>query len=134
MAIGARPAPAWHSPDAKVLQERGIAHENAYLAHLEAQGVSVLNLRDFDDAEKALAETRAAMESGVESIARRLSRAVDGSGALMCCGELSGPARWAVGLTKFTTASSPVKQRQQPSFNCRSIPSSWRAFREFFQS
>ena len=58
VSLGARPAPAWHSPDAHVLQERGMAHEDAYLAHLEAQGVSVLNLRDIDDAERALAETR----------------------------------------------------------------------------
>ena len=70
VSLGARPAPAWHSPDAKVLQERGMAHENAYLAHLEAQGVSVLNLRDIEDSERALAETRAAMESGVEAIAQ----------------------------------------------------------------
>ena len=70
VSLGARPAPAWRSPDAEVLQERGMAHENAYLAHLEAQGVSVLNLRDIDDPERALAETRAAMESGVEAIAQ----------------------------------------------------------------
>jgi hypothetical protein len=42
-----------------------MAHEDAYLAHLEAQGVSILNLRDTEDAERALAETREAMESGV---------------------------------------------------------------------
>ena len=37
VAIGARPAPAWRSPDAEVLQGRGMAHEDAYLKHLEAQ-------------------------------------------------------------------------------------------------
>ncbi|MGB7792317.1 MAG: hypothetical protein WBL39_14005, partial [Terrimicrobiaceae bacterium] len=31
------------------LQERGMAHEDAYLKHLEAQGVSILNLRDIED-------------------------------------------------------------------------------------
>ena len=46
VSLGARPEPRWHSPDAKVLQERGMAHENAYLAHLQAQGVSIVNLRD----------------------------------------------------------------------------------------
>lgn len=39
VAVGSRSAPTWHSPDAQVLQERGVAHENACLAHLEAQGV-----------------------------------------------------------------------------------------------
>jgi hypothetical protein len=45
-----------------------MARENAYLAHLKAQGVSILNLRDIDDADRALAETRAAMESGANHI------------------------------------------------------------------
>ena len=70
VSLGSRPAPTWHSPDAKVLQERGMAHEDAYLAHLEAQGVSIVNLRDIGDSERALAETRAAMERGVEAIAQ----------------------------------------------------------------
>ena len=47
-----------------------MAHEDAYLAHLEAEGVSILNLRNLDDPERALAETRDAMESGVEAIAQ----------------------------------------------------------------
>jgi hypothetical protein len=70
VSLGARPAPAWDSPDAKVLRERGMAHENAYLAHLAAQGVSIVNLRDVEDSGKALTETRAAMESGAEAIAQ----------------------------------------------------------------
>jgi uncharacterized protein len=70
VAVGARPAPAWHSPDAWVLQERGIAHEKAYLQHLEAQGVFVADLRDIYNDERALTETRAAMERGVDAIAQ----------------------------------------------------------------
>ena len=70
VSLGARLAPSWRSPDAEVLRERGMAHENAYLAHLEAQGVSVLNLRNLDDPERAVAETRDAMVSGVEAIAQ----------------------------------------------------------------
>jgi predicted RecB family nuclease len=70
VSLGARSAPTWHSPDARVLQVRGMAHEDAYLKHLEAQGVCILNLRDIDESEKALAETRAAMERGVDAIAQ----------------------------------------------------------------
>ena len=47
-----------------------MAHEDAYLAHLEAKGVSVRNLRNLDDPERAVTETRDAMESGVEAIAQ----------------------------------------------------------------
>ena len=47
-----------------------MAHENAYLAHLEAQGVSIFNLRDIDDDERAIAKTRAAMERGIDAIAQ----------------------------------------------------------------
>jgi uncharacterized protein len=70
VVIGARPAPTWRSPDAQVLQERGKAHENAYIAHLEANGVLVLNLRDIEDSEVALTETRAAMKRGAAAIAQ----------------------------------------------------------------
>ena len=45
-----------------------MAHEDAYLAHLKDQGVSILNLRDIDDSERGLAETRAAMERGANHI------------------------------------------------------------------
>jgi hypothetical protein len=68
VSLGARSAPTWHSPDAQVLQERGTAHGNAYLVHLETQGVAILQTRDIDDSERALAETRAAMESGANHI------------------------------------------------------------------
>ena len=47
-----------------------MAHENAYLAHLEGQGVPIVNLRDIEDSGEALAETRRAMEKGVEAIAQ----------------------------------------------------------------
>jgi predicted RecB family nuclease len=70
VATGDRSAPTWQSPDAWVLQQRGMAHEKAYLSHLEAEGVSICDLRDIDDDDRALAETVAAMERGVEAIAQ----------------------------------------------------------------
>jgi hypothetical protein len=45
-------------------------HEKAYLNHLEAQGVSICDLRDLDDDTRAIAETVAAMEGGAEAIAQ----------------------------------------------------------------
>ena len=33
-----------------------MAHEDAYLAHLKDQGVSILNLRDIDDSEREFAD------------------------------------------------------------------------------
>src|SRR5262245_57838739 len=67
-AIGARSAPSWHSPDAWVLQQLGLAHERAYVDHLRAQGFSASNLREIVDENKALADTTVAMKSGVELI------------------------------------------------------------------
>jgi hypothetical protein len=46
VAIGESVPPTWHSPDLWVLQERGLEHEKAYIAHLAAQGLSVVDLRD----------------------------------------------------------------------------------------
>ena len=70
VATGQLPAPKWHSPDAWVLQQRGMEHENAYLSHLEAEGIPITDLREIDGDSTALAETIAAMQQGVAAIAQ----------------------------------------------------------------
>ena len=49
VATGQRTAPKWHSPDAWVLQQRGMEHEKAYPSHLEAKGISITDLREIDN-------------------------------------------------------------------------------------
>ena len=51
VAVGDNSAPTWHSPDLWVLQKRGLEHESAYIAHLAAQGFSVVEMRDGSDAQ-----------------------------------------------------------------------------------
>jgi predicted RecB family nuclease len=51
VAVGERSAPEWRSPDLWVLQKRGLEHENAYVAHLAAQGLSVIDLRSTSQTE-----------------------------------------------------------------------------------
>ncbi len=68
VATSNRPAPTWHSPDTRVLQERGIAHEEAYILHMESQGLSIVNLRDVGNDEKAVFETIAALQKGPDVI------------------------------------------------------------------
>src|SRR6266566_1051069 len=70
VAVGIRKPPKWRSPDLWVLQERGMDHENAYLAHLVNRGYSMVNLRETVGDQKAIDETRTAMESGVDVIAQ----------------------------------------------------------------
>src|SRR3984885_3977131 len=70
VATGGLSAPKWHSPDAWVLQQRGMEHEKAYLSHLEAEGIAITDLREIDNDEKALGETIAAMQQGVAAIAQ----------------------------------------------------------------
>src|SRR5580704_13775302 len=70
IAIGERAAPKWKSPDAAVLQQRGMEHEEAYLKHLEASGLAIANLREIDSDGQAFAETCAAMEKGIAVIAQ----------------------------------------------------------------
>src|SRR5271166_3153229 len=65
---GERPAPTWCSPDAWVLQQRGIAHESAYVQHLESSGVSVVNLRDVGNDDQAVSRTLAVLHEGPEVI------------------------------------------------------------------
>jgi predicted RecB family nuclease len=68
VVLGARPAPSWHSPDAWILQQRGMEHENAYIKHLESQRLCVINFRDIEGERDALARTREAMESSADVI------------------------------------------------------------------
>src|SRR5260370_3532114 len=72
VARGERTAPDWAAPDLKVIQELGLRHEEAYLAHLVAQGLKVENLGHIDhkEEERLLAETLALMERGAEVIAQ----------------------------------------------------------------
>src|SRR5882757_8428669 len=72
VARGERTAPDWAAPDLKVIQELGLRHEKAYLAHLAAQGLKVENLGHIDhkEEERLLAETLAVMERGAEVIAQ----------------------------------------------------------------
>ncbi len=72
VARGERTAPDWAAPDLKVIQELGLRHETAYLAHLSAQGLVVENLGyiDHKEEERLLAETLALMERGAGVIAQ----------------------------------------------------------------
>jgi predicted RecB family nuclease len=72
VARGERTAPDWAAPDLKVIQELGLRHEAAYLAHLSAQGLVVENLGciDHKEEERLLAETLALMERGAQVIAQ----------------------------------------------------------------
>ena len=71
VAVGARPAPKWHSPDLWVLQKRGLEHENAYVLHLAGQGLSVVDLRAASEGE-AIREVGTAMQKGVDVIVQPL--------------------------------------------------------------
>jgi predicted RecB family nuclease len=72
VARGMRAEPDWAAPDLKVIQELGLRHESAYLAHLGSQGLNVENLGNIDHKQEArlLAETLALMKRGAEVIAQ----------------------------------------------------------------
>lgn len=72
VARGERTAPDWAAPDLKVIQELGLRHEKAYLAHLSAQGLVVENLGHIEHKEEArlLEETLALMKGGAQVIAQ----------------------------------------------------------------
>ena len=78
VATRTRPAPAWHSPDAWVLEQRGMAHENAYIEHLKSQGLSIANLREIVNETDACTETLIAAQMGVDVI---IQAALGGSGS-----------------------------------------------------
>src|SRR3979490_2183109 len=72
VARGERTAPDWAAPDLKVIQELGLRHEPAYLAHLAALGPPGENLGSIGNPEhgRLVAETLALMDRGTEVIAQ----------------------------------------------------------------
>ena len=67
---GKRSAPSWRAPNLWILQQRGMQHEAAYLTHLQNTGLTILDLREFESEEQAVAATRSAMAEGVDVIAQ----------------------------------------------------------------
>ena len=67
VAEGRREVPAWRDPALALLQERGLAHEKAYVDHLSARGLGVVERRDLDGA-TAADRTRAAMRDDADAI------------------------------------------------------------------
>jgi uncharacterized protein len=72
LARGERTAPDWAAPDLKVIQELGLRHETAYLAHLAAQGLTVENLGyiEHHEEQRLVAETLTLMDRRAEVIAQ----------------------------------------------------------------
>lgn len=68
VAVGRKSGPTWKSPDLWVVQQRGDAHEQAYVAYLQTQGLNIVSLKDVTDDATAVAETQAAMQSGAPVI------------------------------------------------------------------
>ncbi len=67
VAEGRLAAPAWRDPALAVLQQRGLAHEKAYLEHLRAKGLSVVE-PEQEGGKLSIESTREAMRAGADAI------------------------------------------------------------------
>src|SRR5579862_4949480 len=67
LAKGEIAEPSWVNPHAKVLQQRGLEHERAYIESLRTTGLAVLDLSKEHE-ETAIEATWVAMRSGVQAI------------------------------------------------------------------
>jgi len=70
LADGLWKAPDFFRPEADVLAQRGLEHENAYLVHLERPGRRVTRLPEGFDGRRGLERTLAAMYQGDDVIAQ----------------------------------------------------------------
>jgi predicted RecB family nuclease len=67
LAKGQIAEPSWDNPHLRVLQRRGLEHENSYVESLRAKGLTIIDLSN--EAEEAASEaTWAAMKSGAQAI------------------------------------------------------------------
>ena len=68
LAEGKWKAPDWYRPEAEVLQQRGIEHEQEFLRHLESQGRRIATLEADGAGGSASDRTIAAMRAGADVI------------------------------------------------------------------
>jgi len=68
VALSKRRRPHWDDPLLEILFERGLAHERAYVASLQAEGRRIVTFADVKDRDAAVAQTLDAMRSGVDVI------------------------------------------------------------------
>ena len=115
VADGERPAPDWNSPDAQILRERGIAHENAYVEHLRSSGLAVVSFRDFGNDEQAVDETILAMQAGVDIIVQA-AFGRNWFGRADVLRKVKRQADSATGPTRHMIASSLARPKQ-PRFS-----------------
>src|SRR6202162_6209387 len=66
LAKGEIAAPSWDNPHLRVLQQRGLEHERAYIESLRTKGLSILDLSGDADAKV----TWDAMKSGGSALAQ----------------------------------------------------------------
>lgn len=67
VAEGRCGSPTWRDPALVLLQERGLAHERAFVGHLHECGLSVVELRAVDGV-TAVDRTQASMHEGADAI------------------------------------------------------------------
>ena len=67
LAKGEIAEPSWENPHTRVLQQRGLEHEKAYIQSLRARGLAVVDL-SAEPAETANQATLAAMQHGAQAI------------------------------------------------------------------
>ncbi|MDY6944894.1 MAG: nuclease, partial [Pseudomonadota bacterium] len=68
VASGDLPKPQLWDPSLEVLWERGAAHERAYVEHLRAQGMQIVEIDGVGISPAQVEQTLAAMRAGVEVI------------------------------------------------------------------
>jgi uncharacterized protein len=68
VANGVIGKPKYWDPLLDILRERGIRHETEYVDHLRAQGFTVVKIEGIGVDDKAVAQTRSAMQDGAEII------------------------------------------------------------------
>ena len=113
VAEGRLAAPAWRDPALVLLQERGFAHERAFLEHLRAEGLEVVEPEErVRQAAGRSARSRPCGPAPARSCRPSWARAA-GPGARTSCCAWRSPVIWAPGPTRWRTPSSPRRRARE---------------------
>ena len=120
-ARGERPKPHAGSAYERMIQEKGDAHERAYLAELEARGLEIVTIERAGSYADMAARTRAAMQAGAPVVYQATFELGRWRGHADFLERVEKETAWARSATRRWTPSSRATRRaRRTSCSCAS--------------
>lgn len=114
---GALQKPHHWDPLLEILRERGFSHEKAFIDHLTQTGIPSIKIEGIDITDDTVAQTKAAIESGIEVIIQGALRQGRWSGRADILRRVEKPSRFGDWSYEVIDTKLARETKGGPSFN-----------------